>query len=820
MGNKDPKSYVVRRVKKHKNITFENNEPQPDEKNGYSKLFYLTAVVGLSVAAYACYLGYCETRVNTPFNDRKVVQISGLDDPETYWGTYRPGVYFGMKTRSPYSPVMGLMWYFPRIMQSQSNNIRHWCEQGDNLGKYGWEEHDGRTFGVQTIKDGHFTLVTSFVKRPGGNHGGDWSGRIAVSAEKNFGVGEIVSLFFYTALEEKTKGWISPNDNFEKKSLSPTGVVGWTEQLGDFTLRYFTRSKIVQHSFLATTVTQLEMLKDAVISHLRYKRSDSIATLPGLIQMRTESGKVETGPNFIVTEITGRVPFEIEVVFESKSYLRRPGTLVGEMYDEELEKRRESFHQKFNSVFKLNDHGNWNKTHVKFAETVLSNVMGSIGYFYGSSRVISEYNSSPVPYWKAPLFTAVPSRSFFPRGFLWDEGFHGLLISAWDLDMELDIMCHWFDLMNVMGWIPREQILGSEALAKVPEEFVVQNSAVANPPTFFLTIQYILSNFGEDMLEPKRLATLERLYPRLQAWFNWLNTSQAGTLPGTYRWRGRVLLEPSPEINPKTLASGLDDFPRASHPTTSERHVDLLCWIALGAAALAEVAELISANSVKYKSTFEILSDDAHLAVHHWSDISDSFADYGLHTDSLILKRPPRKPNTSPHLPPPGMIRYVLEAPHYRYVDSAFGYVSLFPFFLQLLEKDSDLLGLILSKLERKDLLWTDYGLRSLSTTSPYYMQHNTEHDPPYWRGQIWININYLAVRALYHYGSLPGPYSEKAKAVYERLRVNVVNNVMKQYKKTGYIWEQYNDRTGAGMGSRPFTGWSSLVVLMMAELY
>ncbi|XP_032775958.1 mannosyl-oligosaccharide glucosidase [Strigops habroptila] len=30
--------------------------------------------------------------------------------PRLFWGTYRPNVYFGMKTRSPRALVTGLMW--------------------------------------------------------------------------------------------------------------------------------------------------------------------------------------------------------------------------------------------------------------------------------------------------------------------------------------------------------------------------------------------------------------------------------------------------------------------------------------------------------------------------------------------------------------------------------------------------------------------------------------------------------------------------------------------------------------------------------------
>ena len=99
-------------------------------------------------------------------------------------------------------------------------------------------------------------------------------------------------------------------------------------------------------------------------------------------------------------------------------------------------------------------------------------------------------------------------------------------------------------------------------------------------------------------------------------------------------------------------------------------------------------------------------------------------------------------------------------------------------------------------------------------------MARNTEHDPPYWRGPIWININFLAVRALSHYANTEGPYRKQAQSVYDKLRAAVIGNVIKEYERTGYIWEQYNDKTGEGQGCRPFTGWSALTVLMMGETY
>lgn len=58
--------------------------------------------------------------------------------------------------------------------------------------------------------------------------------------------------------------------------------------------------------------------------------------------------------------------------------------------------------------------------------SAIANMLGGIGYFYGSTivRNTADPKMQSQTGLTGPLLTAVPSRPFFPRGFLWDEGFH------------------------------------------------------------------------------------------------------------------------------------------------------------------------------------------------------------------------------------------------------------------------------------------------------------------------------------------------------------------------------------------------------------
>ena len=787
---------------------------------------FLLIVTGLFISTAAssmyCYPGIecANKRLDAPqvLHSKAMTNRSRL--LEMLWGTYRPHVYFGLRPRLPQSVVAGIMWmvYSTKNSSSQLKNVRlrHFCKDDDHLTRYGWQYHDGRLFGSQEIVDGNYKLQTDFIKRPLGEHGGDWTARVSGEV-----VGEVkkssgFSLFFYVANEGD--GHMRPIVGDSDNKL--VAIDGTTSELGSFSFA-LPLIKSSATSYLVARMNRLDNLTNFVMDHFKQTVTSDNTTL-----LTVEGSNVVNAPNLIVYQLHLRFPFQLDFIFKSTTTERKnPVPLTGHEFDQQLAKHKADFDKKFEETFQLKQKG-FNSSYISFAHAALSNLIGGIGYFYGESLISSKDAHQTMMYFPAPLYTAVPSRSFFPRGFLWDEGFHQLVVHKWDPSISQDALAHWLDLMNADGWIPREQILGNEARSRVPAEFVVQHTDHGNPPSLFLTIQALLaSQRGE-----RHIDFLKVIFPRLQAWFRWFDQTQRGKLPTTYYWRGRNPLSHQ-ELNPKTLMSGLDDYPRASHPSHIERHLDLRCWMALGSNVMATVAKRIGNPIFRHYEQMERqLTDELLLSRFHWCDDCNTFGDYGNHSKMALQSIPLQisRTRTINHT----MVVRKEAKPQFV---SEFGYISLFPLFTKTLQPSSEKLGNILSQMANENILWSEFGLRSISKRSFYYGRPNTHHDPPYWRGSIWLNMNYLALQALHYYSKTKGPYQHNATHLYKQLRLNLINNLFREYEQTGYIWESYCDepdrfklpvsplscaRKGQGRGTHPFTGWSSLIVLIMSETY
>ncbi|KAL7609119.1 mannosyl-oligosaccharide glucosidase GCS1 [Lactuca sativa] len=765
-------------------------------------------------------------RVITPFPAPKIMDLEmfqGDHKESLYWGTYRPQVYFGVRARTPESLVAGLMWLG---IKDGRYFMRHVCQDADDLQTYGWNKHNGRDYGHQVLIDHGMTLTTSFLKSKvdGSGYGGDWAFRVGVQSEKlSEEMPDAAHLFFYLADEGENALSLgrSVTEIHEKSLLA----FGSRSDVSDWELHLKSTDDFeIHHVGLKTP--HIHNLSDMVQGILALQARNY-----GHLELPDTS---EDSANILVYQISAKTPFKADIAFvtgtdiDDAEIQERVNSLTGTSLTSHLQKKENEFDDKFNKIFNPSDKLDFESMEV--GKAAIGNLLGGIGYFYGQSKILfpqpSKHKSGgdSVLYWPAELYTAVPSRPFFPRGFLWDEGFHQLLIWRWDMHISLDIIGHWLDLMNIDGWIPREQILGAEALSKVPEEFVVQRPSNGNPPTLFLVLQDLVCGMMKNKFsatESKEIsAFFERSFGRLEAWFQWFNTTQSGQHKSSYYWHGRKESQTIFELNPKTLSSGLDDYPRASHPSEEERHLDLRCWMLLAADCMHSISnQLINKQQSTnlYGDTANLLADFDLLNKMHFDKDYGAYFDYGNHTEKVRLRRQLVEKNGKP--PSLELVRQVLEKPELRLVPHI-GYVSLFPFIWKIIPSNSWILEKQLDIIYNNSTLWTDFGLRSLSKTSSMYMRRNTEHDPPYWRGPVWMNMNYLILSSLHHYSKEEGPYRERAELIYNELRGNLIRNVMNKYKETGYLWEQYDQKKGSGKGAHPFTGWTSLVVLIMAESY
>lgn len=815
----------------------------------------LAAVALVAGALLAHHLGRAGPRETTPFGEigkrgLLVDGIGAISDGKArergYWGTYRSTVYFGMRAKTKHSLVFGAMWWDPRRPQTFTD-LRHNAENGHGLSTYGWTRHDGETFGKQALVDGDVRLEVSWAKRATsdgeleGGFGGDFGIRIRADreyAEEDTGQVKEVCVIFYVldeslALrgggESSASFKVAKGEQAKRDEKAVHLASGYRDDVKEWALHLAraqeARPGDVQWSSVGEEVSHVHNLTAFAQSRL-YQTYQERGGMPQF------SNGVSDCTNLGMFQFMVPLGRDLDLVFNSglerrdkaaragklrdapsfANILTKVAALSGERMTDLLDACEKRFDGKFDEVFPIKS-----GEAKEVAKRALSNLVGSIGYFVGNILVAAKGGTKIEEYPTRALFTAVPSRSFFPRGFLWDEGFHQLVIQKWNGRLSREMMATWFDLMNAEGWIPREAILGDEALVRVPSEFVVQNPSHANPPSMLISLHKmaLAVKRGTEGQESEEKEFLEGIYDHLKVWFNWFTRTQKGPVPQSFRWRGRDPLT-TRELNPKTLTSGLDDYPRATHPTDSERHLDLRCWMALGARTMAEIAEIVKAPSKdirEYKGLAASLEDEKSLNDLHYEDNLGMYFDWGHHTDAVALVRA-RDANGQDIL-----YREVGEDSPAPQLVKEFGYVSLFPLMMRLIDAESQILGDHLKHLRDESLLWTPYGLRSLATNSKYYDKYNTEHDKPYWRSPIWININYLVLDALSYYGAKEGPHREEAKRLYEELRSNLVRNIVNQYNRTGFLWENYNDKSGVGMGSHPFTGWTSLFILIASDV-
>ncbi|XP_050423208.1 mannosyl-oligosaccharide glucosidase-like [Adelges cooleyi] len=432
-------------------------------------------------------------------------------------------------------------------------------------------------------------------------------------------------------------------------------------------------------------------------------------------------------------------------------------------------------------------------SHIEFARSAFSQMASSLGYMYGNIEVRYE-NEKEKHYWRYGLIISVPNRAQFQQGFFWSESNHCALLAKWDPDLALEIVSSWLDSMNAHGWMPAIQILGSEAIVReATDSDGIKFSKPSDTPALLLTMESILDELQKTEPKIKRQNLLRKMWPRLRAWYSYVNdTSYTGK---TYRWEGR------------------------------NKHLRKYCYMAHGAQVMYRLGKYLLLDPVeveKYRAFREKLVSKLDHA--HWSEVSKVYTDFGS---------------------PPGEV----DQDKWKHIDIySYGYDRLFPLLMKIVPSEEKLNG-IFDEIDN-DLSTAGCGLKHQNIFSV----DNPKRENSLSRDTIWINIQYLTLRALKYYLGKGNDifYTEnrvglntatrnRAGRLYKKLRKDFINCVFAEWRKTGYIWERYvedldgfcqvaddnrckknknNRPVYKGAGAKSFTDWAALVVFIMAKVY
>ncbi|KAL1655348.1 Processing alpha glucosidase I [Didymella pomorum] len=669
--------------------------------------------------------------------------------------------------------------------------------------------------GTQLIQDvgNQIDVTTEFIKKSEGQSSGNWAIRLKGKPRNGAPADLKTSVIFYVGMEAKEGCADCQLEAFEQlgagedKSVEAVNIAIKHPRLGSAGIHIPT--SVGEDGRHEGTIVHTMNITEDKLWQAKY-------ALKAQSNDRTEAGKMDVvlrnapGPgnmHFVQMIIHGS--FHFDVLYSSRTATR---AMTASEMGSSIQDNVVAYRKDYSRVFTLKAPFVTDQ-HALFGQKMLADLFGGLGYFHGKAKVdkskkaiyaettgkfwekTADAKKHAIPETRGPyeLFTHTPARASFPRGFLWDEGFHLLPVLDWDVDLAMEVVQSWLNTMDDDGWIAREQAVGTDAENGAPSDSLTQYPHIANPPTLFLVVSKFIDMlqgkakyYGHEstLLKPeagKKFVT--KLYPLLKKHYEWWRKSQSGdieahSVPSAnlnegYRWRGRKL-----ETN---YPSGMDDYPRAEPPDITELHLDALCWVGLMSHTLEKIAFYTETTHDAFTYQNHIRGIKTNLETIHWEEQQNMYCDTVVRDDkhSYICHK---------------------------------GYLSLFPFITGFIDAHHPHLDAILRILRDQNHLWTDHGIKSLSQEDKKYGVGDN-----YWRSPIWININYMILTQLLALAKTPGPQQDRCKKIYIELRKNVVHTVFNSWMQTGYAWEQYDPVGGHGQRTQHFTGWTSLVVCIMA---
>ena len=566
--------------------------------------------------------------------------------------------------------------------------MRHTCELDDSV-HFGWMEHDGRSYGKQKIVDSfHQTeMIIEYAKLWSNEKAEREAWSVDISASPSGSGKKKLALLYYFTYESAARLNLRRIEDSDF-----VGFSGWAPEIGNFAMaarknNLFPAEMI---NFSQIEPSRVWTLHDLMQQKIRQRLQDaymslgqsifSYTDLSSFVKLSSEGELKDSNTvafQFLIPNDDASVSF-VFAMLDDKATKNPLQELAKQAQLLEARKKSSSLelNQRLQSTFSIP------KAFESFATYALSNMMGGISYFHGDSVVQKGPKGAPQRTEMTSLFTDVPARPNFPRGFYWDSGFHNILIAKWDINLSMEILSHWMSKINEEGWVGREQILGDEARSRVPKEYITQNTEYSNPPAPILPILMITMQVTKQIPDDANFVFRKRLqdmYGHLKRHFGWFLANQRAKLlsseadesvPFLFRWRGRS--------GHHTLTSGLDDYPRGDVPSEFELHVDLLSWMALLARSLGQMATALDITESDYDYDGIVAEAKANLLKYHWDDERGCFADCTVNDagDALTFV-----PNT--------------------------GYVSLFPMLFGLLDADDSRLSRIFDIIEDPNQLWS-----------------------------------------------------------------------------------------------------------------